>query len=469
MPLGLLAAILIAQVPEVLTLDGALESASARNLDLLSARARLTQADEISNKVWAQYLPQLSVAGNYTYNSVEAKIGLPTGYFVRDVVQPQGPEFDPSRDPGVDNPPGRQTSLVLVPSGFAEAVIQRKHQLGAQAQLSQALIVPALWPAIRNAYLAERSAELSVENARREILFAVTQVYYGAEGLREAVDVQKRLLAVNVQHQNDAELRFKVGALPKVALLRAQIERARAEQDLLRTQNAYASMKLSLATLLDRDADFEVTRPTTPSLPGDEGSLIQHAVLQRPDVKAAQTNLELAEGGRTGIWFKYAPSLVALARYQVSNARGFTGQYDQWTVGAALNWTLWDGGLREAELREAAARVVEARAGERALQNKVREEVRRALLDLQSAQANRTKAEEQLKLAVESSVLVKTSFDAGAATYLEVVDANAARTGAELNVISEQLNAQLAALKVAKAAGLFNPLPSSPAEIPSPR
>ncbi len=441
----------------VLTLDEALKQASERNLDLQAAQARLDQAKTASRKVWANYLPQLSVGGSYNWNSSDAKLVMPTGYYIRDVGAPQGPPFDPTREPGLDNPPGAQTSLVQVPSDVIELEVQRKHQLGAQIQLSQALLAPALWPAIDQAYLSAELAELNVENARREILFGVVQLYYGAEALREAIGVQERLLESNLAHEKDAQLKFQQGVVPRVALLRAQIERARTEQDVLRTKNSYRASLSSLATLLDREPDFEVGRPAAPALPGTAESLEAEALEKRPDLQAARKNVQLAEKGRTGTLYRYLPSIGLTARYSLSNTAGFTGDYGIFTAGVGLNWVLWDGGLREAELREANARIVQSKAEARAAENRVRDELRRAQLELESAEANRVKADEQARLAVENAELVQKSFEAGVATYLEVTDANVARRSAELSRVNEQLNAELAALRLARAAGIFNP------------
>ncbi len=441
----------------VLTLDEALRQAAEQNLDLKAAQARLDQARTASRKVWANYLPQLSVGGSYNWNSTEATLAMPTAYFIRDVGEPQGPPFDPSRPPGVDNPPGAPTSLVQVPAQVVELEVQKQHQLGAQVQLSQALLAPALWPAIDQAYLSIELAELNVENARREILFGVVQLYYGAEALREAIGVQERLLESNRAHERDAQLKFEQGVVPRVALLRAQIDRARAEQDVVRTKNSYLSALSSLATLLDREPDFEVTRPPAPAVPGDAASLEAQALQDRPDLLAARKNVELAQKGRTGRIYSYLPSIGLTARYQLSNTRGFTGSYGTFTAGLGLNWVLWDGGLREADLREAGARIVQTQAEARAAENRVRDELRRAQLELESAEANRVKADEQARLAVENAELVQKSFEAGVATYLEVTDANVARRSAELSRVNEQLNAELAALRLARAAGLFNP------------
>ncbi len=440
----------------VLTLDEAIQQAQTQNLDLVIARERLTQAKEASRKAWSGYLPQLSVGGSYTFNSTDATLQMPVGSLIRDVGVPQGPAFDPSREPGIDNPPGAQTSLVSVPESVIELEVQKRHQFGGQVQLQQALIAPALWPAIRQAYLSEDLAELSTENARREILFAVIQLYYGAEALRQAVEVQERLLEVNRAHEKDAEVKLSQGMVPRVALLRAQIDRAQSEQDLLRTQNAYRSSLSSLAALLDRPVDFEVTRPPSPPAP-PEGDLEQAALQQRPDVLSARVGVDLAEAGKASARNSYLPSLGLSAVYQASNTAGFTGQNGFFMASLGLQWVIWDGGLRESNFREARSRLVESQAQARSAENRARDEVRRAQLDLESAEANRIKAEEQAKLAIENAELVQKSFEAGVATYLEVTDAQLARRSAELSRVNEVLNAELARVRLARAAGFFNP------------
>jgi outer membrane protein TolC len=453
-----LLALALSQQP-VLSLDQALKDAQANNPDLQVAQARLQQARQLSWKVWAGYLPQISVGGSYTRNNVEAKIGLPTGYFVRNVGTPQGPPFDPGQEPSTENPPGAQTPYILFPSGFAQVTIQKQNQLGAQAQLTQALLVPALWPAIANAYTAERLATSGAETARRELLFGVAQLYYGAAGLRTAIGVQERLLSLAREREKDADLRFRAGASLKLALLRSQIERSRAEEDLKRAQNGYASAKQALATLLDRAPDFEVEQPASPALPADPGALRAQALDQRPDVAVARASEELARGARLGTWFKYFPAVVGTATYRVSNVSGFTGTYDSWALGLGLNWTIFDGGLREAEARENDARVVEAAAARRSAENRAKDELARAFLDLDNARASKVKAEEQLKLARESFQLAKVNLQAGAASDLDVQEAQAALTGAETAAVAEALNADLSALRVLKAAGAFNPQP----------
>ncbi len=167
--------------------------------------------------------------------------------------------------------------------------------------------------------------------------------------------------------------------------------------------------------------------------------------------------MTLTEKQHDGLETGYAPTLGAFGHYRWSNVGGFTGQETSWDLGLSLSWNLFDGGLREANLREARAKVAEADSSRRSTEAKTVEEVKRARLDLDSAVANRAKAGEQLALARENHRLVEVNFKAGAATYIEVSDATAALVSAELGMVSEALNADLAALRLLKAAGAFNP------------
>lgn len=441
----------------VLTLPEALAQARSGSLELEVARARLGQARTLARKAWAAYLPQIAAGASATRNSDQAILDLPTGFVIRDMGQPTSRPFDTTRPPSIQNPPGSPTTTLIFPAGVETFELQKKEQLGAQVELRQAILAPAVWPAIGNAHRAERVAEQKVEEARRELLFGVAQAYYGAAGLAEVARVQEQLLETYRNHEKEAAERVAQGLAPRLALLRASTDRARAEQDLLRARNAYGSARLALATILDRPADFDVVQPPEPGAPGEPEALRSSALSRRPDVEAARAGLALARGQHDAVYYKYAPNLGLNAFYRWANITGFTGHREAWAVGLGLSWTLWDGGSREAELRETSEKVAEAIAAERLAENKAREELERALLDLSSARAGRAKAQEQVRLAREAVDQAQKSSGAGMATYVEVSDATAALLGAELSMVNETLGSQLAALRVAKAAGLFDP------------
>ena len=413
-------AVLAVPAGPVLTLADALRRANEANLDLQVAQSRLEQARAGVWKAWSFHLPQVTASATYLRNDQESAIAFP---------------------------------------GAPPIVVQPLDSLSGQAQVTQALVTPSLWFSIRAAYAGEDVAALSTEQARRDVLFGVAQVYYGVASAKKLAGVAQELLATAQRQEKDAKIRLQAGTIAKVAYLRAQIDLSRADQDLIRALNGYESARFALANLLDRDPNFEVVEPPEPPVPADAAGLETSALEKRPDLQAARRNEDLAAELRRATAGRYLPNLGAFGQWNVSDTAGLSGQKDSWAIGLALNWTLFDGGLREAELREGSAKVAEATASRRAQENRAVTEVRQSLLDLESARANAVKAKEQEKLAQENQRLVDVSYRAGAATAVEQADATAALRTASIAAATEELAAQLAALKLLKAAGAFDPVP----------
>ncbi len=438
--LGLIAGLFLAQAapeapaaPEpplpvagpVLTLNEALAAARARNLDLAQAREQLERSKELHVKAWSGYLPQVSASGSYTHNSFG------------DVTIP----------------------AIGAPDGTPPTVITRQNQLVGQVQATQAIFAPQAMFGIAAARAGERLSAESFDAARRDILFGVAQAYYAAAGARQILAVQARQLALAEQHARDARVRQEAGTATKITVLRTEIDRSRAEQDLKRAQSSYASSRVALATLLDRkDAAFEVEIPPPPEAPaGETEVLVASALEQRPDVRAAAAAVDLAEKNRDVVIGRYFPSVSAFGRYGYSNAAGFSGDNTTWAVGLQLGWNLFDGFLRESDLRDERSRLREAESARAKVAIQAREDVVRAQLDLESARVNGQKAQEALDLAKENQRLVDWSYKAGAGTYLDVTDASTQLNLAELTLVSEELAADLAALRLLRAAGAFVP------------
>jgi len=416
----------------VITLDDALQAAAQRNLDLKALSAQLDQAQEITWKALSLYLPQVSVGASYTRQE-EVKQDYPVGG-----VAPAG---------------GGPITLVTVPIEQ-----QRDGLFGLQANATQTLVSARLFFAIRGARASEKAVTLNLDNGRRQVLFGVARAYYATAALQEALGVTGRLLEIARRQEHDAQVRYGAGAIAKVGLIRAQIDRARAEEDVKRARAQYLSAKVALAALLARDTAFEVTSPPEPSLPAtDLDPLVSQAIKDRPDVLAAREQVGAEKANRSSQWSRYLPDLQAFARYQWANQKGLNQEHDAWYYGLQAQWTFLDGGRRESDIREAGARVVEAESRAEGAVVRARQEVSQALLDLESARANAQKAREQRDLAAENQRLVDVAYRAGTATAVEQADATAQLRNAEIQVTTETLNAQLAALNVLNAVGSFNP------------
>jgi outer membrane protein TolC len=414
----------------VLTLDEALAEAQAKNLDLRAARARLEQAEQASRKAWAGYLPTITANAAYTRYNTEARIDFPVGNVIRDVGAP-------TSEPGTL--PGAPTNLQVVPEQVLDITIQPINAFNAQVDLRQALIVPTLWAAIKAATQAERLAELSTEAQRREILFAVAQAYYGAAASQAALTAQQRLLELNQAREKDTQARFTAGTVTRVAVLRTAGSHARRAGSLALTQRP-------------------VRREAGARHAAAEGSQLRAGT-------AARAPPALGTAGNGGDGARAAPG-----RGRRTPERGAGAHQPPWRV---AQLPAHGGPGRDVPV-EQRRRLHGAEAQRLSAEARTREEVARYQLELESALANRAKAQEAVELARESQRLTDISFRAGVATYLEVADTNTALTSAEVGFISERLSAALAALRLLKAVGAFPPpkmaaherAPSSPASSP---
>ena len=428
-PVTVFAALVLAQAPapapapakpaKALTLREAIDSARTQNLDIQQLDARIQMARQLTWKAWSFYLPQVNAGLQTVRNEFEVSFEIPTG-------------------------PGTSVTSVVTPTV----------QTQGQVKLTQALVAPQAWFLISNAYKAEKVIDYNIQQARRDILFAIAQLYYGVANLNELIVVQERQVVLTKERERDSRVRFEAGTGTKVGLLRAEIDRAQAEEDLKRAQIDFQRAKLSLATALVRPNDFDIVLPSAPT-PPKGSNLEQQALELRPDVKAAAENLDLAYGQRTQLYMQYLPTIGGFGAYNYVSTSTFTPNNFSWQVGIGLTWTLLDGGLREASIREATARVAEADAAKRLTDLRAVERVKQSQLDLESAVANRSKAKERTGLAQENARLVDVAYKAGAATYLEATDSIQTLRQAEVGLVFESLNVDLATLKLLNAVGAF--------------
>ena len=135
------------------------------------------------------------------------------------------------------------------------------------------------------------------------------------------------------------------------------------------------------------------------------------------------------------------------------------------TVSLLLDWTLFDGGARRAEVRAADAGARRAQLQRDELAQQVQLEVQQALDRLQTTADSLRTAEARAEAARAGFRIAGRKRDEGAISQVEFIDARNALTGAELNLnlTRFQLLARQAELDYATAAGTL------PAEFGVPR
>lgn len=429
-----------AEIPDagapVLTLEEAIARAGAPggNLDLVQLREQLEQANNAVQRAWSFILPQVTAAATYTRNSNAAVIPFPN--FAAGFIE--GPEGN------------------LLPAEVIQLEVQKQDQLSAVGQVAFPILVMPAYYGIAAANRGVEATEKQITFSRNEVMLAISQAYYGAVASRRLIEVAYRQVQAQHEQERVARARFEVGEVPKVGWLRAAVARSQAEQDLVRAKNAYASTKHAIAQLTGVQEPFDVSPPRAVEAPADnEDDLIRLGLQNRKDLQAARAQEELADRLVKSAWWQFAPVLSAQGQYIWANVAGFTGENETWNVQLIASWNIFDGLRRYADLDDARSRRRQAEASRLNLAREVIRDVKTSLLDLESARANLIKARAQVQLAEENADLVRSQYDAGVATYLDVTDALNARFAAEINAVTEELNVQVASLRLARAIGRF--------------
>ena len=405
----------------VLPLPQALETARTQSPDLAVALERVQQAHNNTQRAWAAVQPTLSATASATHNSIGGVESIPTPPFV---------------------------------------VEGSKNTQAASLNFSWTLLNFRAFPALATAYQQVDVTRLDEIQQRRELLLQVSSTYYSGLALHELAQVSLRLAAATHAHALDAQARYEAGLIQLSSALRARIDYLNAHQEVRRAQFAYVSSKSQLAALLDlRDTAFELAPPVQPpeEVRGAYRDLIAKAIAERPEMAAARANEEIAARLKVDAWAQFAPTLAVTANARYNHpATSFTGEAGTWAVALAVTLPLYDGGFRYVALKDADSQIRQARAQTRSQAARIEDELRRALLDLESARALREEAEATLRASRENERLVRAQFDAGNTSQVEVSDAEAALFQGESNALQQRLAVELAGLRVAKAVGAFD-------------
>jgi len=298
-----------------------------------------------------------------------------------------------------------------------------------------------------------------------------------AEGFRQAVELQrqiiavnvktsyftlllaKRLVAVNIQALDRADLNlrsargfFEVGTQPRFFVTRAEVDVANSRVSLIQSQNAYALARVALNTAMG----IAINSPTEVKdilayepYAVDKDSLVTDALRRRPEYLQIKAQADAADATVRQRFRNFFPNVFASGTYGGTRS----DMNETYNYGLQLTWSIFDGGNMIAQYKE-------AKAGLDAIQARVRDTELTIWQDVQQSYLNMTAAEQQIgaaQKAVDSAQenfrLSQGRFDAGVGTIIELTDAQLALTQAQSNEAQALANYRIAIAQLERAVG----------------
>ncbi len=391
--------------------------------DNAEARAVRRQLGAEADAALGRALPRLSLLGQYTRNQHETTLALP----------------------GAGG--GPPTTATITP----------KDQLDGVATLDVPLVDLARFAGIAAARTTARASATEQAATALRVEALVSQGYYQLVADVALVGATRQALEVARASLRIAEQRHQAGT---TALL--DVDRARAEVERNVQQLASAELQVSLdARALE---SLTAIAPALDQVNPLEDDLHEEAPLERfqapeeelPSLVAATQRRTAAAQQARAARLVLVPSLSASVTERVTSAEGLAGREDAWQAIVGLSWSIDLTSLATIRSQDAAAEA--ARAQEERARLAARDDIHRAWSTVQSQIARSRSARVQAAVSARASEQALERYRAGAATQLDLLQAQRDAYGADaarIQADADLVNAR-AQLRVASGRSLLD-------------
>ena len=315
------------------------------------------------------------------------------------------------------------------------------------------------WKAIqqyRASTHSETVAQLNLKDARELVVLATGNVYLQAIAEAARVDTARAQVETADALYKKAVAQLQAGTIPAIDSLRSQVQFQTRRQQLIAASNNFAKQKLVLARVVGlaagQEFDLADKSPYEPFPIPDLDSSLQRAYSLRSDYKAAQERLFAAQLEHSAAIAGYFPTLGVAADYGEIGPAPAT-VLPTFHVSGTLNIPIFQGGRVHSDVLKADASLRQAQAQLADLRGQIDQDVRTALLDLQSSAEQVEVAQSSVNLAEEALTQSRDRFFAGVTDNLEVVQAQEAAATAHEELISSLYSHTLAKVSFARAIG----------------
>jgi outer membrane protein TolC len=388
-----------------ISLDEARRLADERSLQRQELALALEQARSVANSADAFLYPSVSATGQVTFNDHESVV-----------------RYDIPEVPGISE------------GGSVEQVFTPQWDYRASVTVSQTLFNARAFPGLR---FAERLADVAEQDeavARFALLQTVDDLYFAALAQQRAVEAGRRNVALVRVEADRADRELAGGSGSRYASTRAHTRLRAAEREVAVTEQAHRRSIVALASVLRVDADFDVAVPGELPAPPGRQQLAEQAALARPELAQAReqaaSQAARIDEARGRLW----PTLVAQLQGNLAQTTAVSDEAFRWNLALILEWNLFDGGLRAAEVEQRRLAQRQAEVRSQRVAEQVVAELDQAWTTWERSSALLAASREEAQLARETLDMTEESLRRGVTTQLDVDAAQAQLHVAELAI-----------------------------------
>jgi len=279
----------------------------------------------------------------------------------------------------------------------------------------------------------EEAARLDYQDSRDLVIRQAAGLYLNSQAYTAEVEAAESRVTTSQTLEKLAHDQHAQGLATAVDEVRAQVQLARDQQNLLVARNTYQTSLLVLAHFLGLSpgAPLELADPLTfhhvESVNADQA--LHTAIEARSDYAALLKQRDSLDEQLKASRARYLPTLAVNGDYGAIG-RGFNTLAGTGEIQGTLTVTLFDRD-RAGEKTELQSRVKRLNAQIDDLNQEIEQELRTALLNLESTESQVTVTEAALHLAERELSLAQDRFRNGVTDNIEVVTAQASLASAQ--------------------------------------
>lgn len=328
----------------------------------------------------------------------------------------------------------------------------------AQAQLtvSQAILAPRVWYGIGTAEAQIELARLSVDDRRRTLLAGAADAIVAVVTAERVAEINRVGLRAALERLELTKKRQTIGSGTQLDVVRFEQDVAISRATLIQGDETLRRAREALGYSLGENESFGV--PKSFSLDGverDAASICKPtAAADRADMRAARQAVDIAERGITDSDLLYLPTAQVSTTATYASELLATTEHYAWSIQGLLTIPIWDGGARYGAHRSAVAETEKAKLNALAVARTATIQINQSARAVDVTRQALDVAKKSRELAADVERLSRTSFEVGAGTSFDLVDASRRLREAELTLAVRELDlvqAKIAALLAASS------------------
>jgi outer membrane protein len=320
---------------------------------------------------------------------------------------------------------------------------------------------------IKMAYNGERAAKLNYESKRQNLIYQVSNAFYGCLLAKNLVQVQTEALEQAEKNFENVKKRYEVGSASGFERMRAEVEVANLKPELIAAKNNYQAsltgfrmiIGLESHTAFELQGNLEYVYDEYDGIPLEE--LQVQALEHRPEIQTLDAQKNLATNGLMLARSQFLPKLFFSTDYSFLAMRGDT-KFTQddfskgFTSALSLQIPIFHGFKNCKQYQSAVLDYKITQDLEKQILDGIRAEIEIAYNDFHEASQKYHAALESIELAEESLRLANLTYEEGASTQLDVLSSQLAFTRSKLNYASALYDYQMARYRIRKVTGMLN-------------